>query len=179
MRRGSATGILACFLIVGVGGARASTESLGTGVAIALPLEAAGVALLHDWDWKGVEQLTFDLGATVGTALILKQIVREQRPDHSDFQSFPSDTAALAFAPAAFLWDRYGWEYGAPAYAAAAFVGYTRVDSQQHHWWDVVASAGIAWSYSHFITHRWRNPNLESEVYATPGGAYARLNYRW
>ena len=43
--------------------------------------------------------------------------IQEQRPDKSDFQSMPSDTAALAFAPAQFLWDRYGWEYGVPAYA--------------------------------------------------------------
>ena len=69
---------------------------------------------------------------TVGTAWALKHVVREQRPDHSDFQSFPSDTAALAFAPgASFLWDRYGWQVGVPAYAAAGFVGWSRVRCQK------------------------------------------------
>ena len=61
-----------------------------------------------------------DTVATVGIAYGLKQVIREQRPDGSDFKSLPSDTSALAFAPAQFLWDRYGWQYGLPAFAAAS-----------------------------------------------------------
>jgi membrane-associated phospholipid phosphatase len=151
----------------------------GKAVAIALPVFAGGVTLLHDWDWKGLGQLTLDTGLTIGTALALKQLVREQRPDKSDFRSFPSLTTAVAFAPATYLWDRYGWEYGAPATIAAGYVGYSVVDAKEHHWYDALASAGIAWTYSHFITSRWHNRHFESDVYATPGGAYVRLNYTW
>ncbi len=87
--------------------AAASTlESIGTGVAIAMPVLAAGVAYGHDQDWTGIAQLGVDTLGTVGVAYGLKHVVHEERPDHSDFQSMPSDTAALAFAPAAFLWDR-------------------------------------------------------------------------
>lgn len=154
-------------------------ESAGTDVAIALPLIAGGVTLAHDADWLGVAQLSVDTIATVGTVYALKHIVREQRPDHSDFQSFPSDTAALAFAPAAFLWDRYGWQYGAPAYAAAAFVGYSRVDSRQHHWYDVLASAGIAWGYSQVFTTRYRQRGLQSSFTATPDGAFLHMSYNF
>src|SRR6185312_8227793 len=99
------------------------SESVGTGVAIALPAIAGGITLYKD-DWMGAAQLTV---ATVGLAYGLKHVIREQRPDKSDFQSMPSDTSALAFAPAQFLWDRYGWEYGVPAYAAATFVAWSRV----------------------------------------------------
>src|SRR5579862_8685963 len=128
-------------------------ESAGTGVAIALPLVAGGISLYKD-DRTGLAQLTVDTLATVGTAYALKNIVREQRPDKSDFQSFPSDTSALAFAPAQYLWDRYGWEYGVPAYAAAVFVGWSRVDAKKHHWYDVAASAGLAFGFSKLITSR-------------------------
>jgi membrane-associated phospholipid phosphatase len=155
-------------------------KSAGTGVAVALPIVAGGIALAHDWDWTGAAQLAVDTGLTVGTALALKQFVREQRPDHSDFKSFPSDTSALAFAPAAFLWDRYGWEYGVPAYAAAAFVGYSRVDTKEHHWWDVAASAGIAWTYSRFITTEYqRRYGIYSELQASPQGAFVSVDYRF
>jgi membrane-associated phospholipid phosphatase len=154
-------------------------EQAGTDVAIAMPVIAGGITLAHDWDWSGAAQLTVDTGLTVGTALILKHLVHERRPDHSDFQSFPSDTAALAFAPAAYLWDRYGWQYGVPAYAAAAFVGYSRVEAKQHHWWDVAASAGIAMTYSHFVTARWRGDQFTSDVYTTPNGAYFKMSYRY
>jgi membrane-associated phospholipid phosphatase len=159
--------------------ADAANDSAGQAVAIAIPLAAGGVALLHDWDWQGVEQLTVDTGLTVGTALLLKQIVREQRPDKSDFHSFPSDTAALAFAPASFLWDRYGWQYGLPAYLAAGYVGYERVHSKQHHWYDVAASAAIGWGYSRLITTKFHHRRFETSIYAEPNGVFANLSYRW
>src|ERR1700742_3673776 len=119
--------LAAVLLLAATGPAFASgIESAGTGVAIALPVIAGGISLYND-DRTGLAQLTVDTVATVGTAYALKNIVREQRPDKSDFQSFPSDTSALAFAPAQYLWDRYGWEYGVPAYAAAIYTGYSRV----------------------------------------------------
>jgi membrane-associated phospholipid phosphatase len=131
------TALAILFLFVALGPAEAAKiESAGTGVAIALPLIAGGIGLYKD-DRTGLAELTVDTLATVGTAYALKNIVREQRPDKSNFQSFPSDTSALAFAPAQFLWDRYGWEYGLPAYAAASFVGYSRIDAKKHHWYDV------------------------------------------
>jgi membrane-associated phospholipid phosphatase len=106
-------------------------ETAGTIVAVALPV-AAGSITAPKHDWSGFAQLVAVTAATVGTVFTLKYVVHEERPDHSDNQSFPSDTSAVAFAPAQFLWDRYGWQYGAPAYLAAGFVGYSRVESRQH-----------------------------------------------
>ena len=158
-------------------GAHAGSADSGKAVAIAMPVIAGGVTLLHDWDWQGAKQLTADTVLTVGTALILKQIVREQRPDGSDMHSFPSDTEALAFAPAAFLWDRYGWQYGVPAYLAAGYVGYERVHSKQHHWWDVAASAGIGFAYSKLITSQYHHRRFYTDIYASSGGAYVKFGY--
>lgn len=154
-------------------------ETAGTAVALALPVATGGITLIKD-DWPGFAQFLAVTGATVGTAFLLKQVIHEDRPDHSDNKSFPSDTAALAFAPAQFLWDRYGWQYGAPAYLAAGFVGYSRVESEQHHWWDVAASAGIAFGYSKFITHVYhRQIDFQTGLYATPHAAYVSLAYRF
>jgi len=153
-------------------------ETAGTGVAILLPLVAAGITIDKD-DLPGLGELTLDTLATVGTAYGLKHFVREERPDHSDFQSFPSDTAALAFAPAQFLWDRYGWEYGVPAYAAAAFVGWSRVDAKQHHWYDVAASAGFSFISSKIFTTEFRNRRFSYSASAAPDGVSANLTYRW
>jgi membrane-associated phospholipid phosphatase len=159
--------------------ASSGIETAGRIVAFTLPVAAAGVSAAKN-DWDGVGELTLVGITTVGTAFALKHIVHEERPDHSDYQSFPSDTAALAFAPAQYLWDRYGWEYGVPAYAAAGFAGYSRVESKQHHWWDVVASAGIAFGYSQWITTTYRKPiGLSSELSATPDGAYLAFDYRF
>jgi membrane-associated phospholipid phosphatase len=151
-------------------------ENAGTDMAIALPLIAGGVSLYQD-DRTGLAQLTVDTLATVGTAYALKHVVREERPDKSDFQSFPSDTSALAFAPAQYLWDRYGWEYGLPAYAAAIFTGYSRVEAKQHHWYDVAASAGFAFGFSKVFTTRYRAPGLSYGANVSPNGGYMHLSY--
>ncbi len=150
----------------------------GEAIAIALPVAAGGISISKN-DWTGLAQMIVDTGATVGTAYALKYVVHEERPDHSDNQSFPSDTAALGFAPAQFLWDRYGWEYGAPAYAAALFVGYSRVEAKQHHVWDVAASAAIYFGYSKIFTTKFRNYNIYTSLNATPDGAYISASYRW
>lgn len=155
-----------------------NSESLGTDVAIALPIIAGGITLYKN-DWMGTAQLTVDTVATVGLAYGLKHVIKEQRPDKSDFQSMPSDTAALAFAPAQFLWDRYGWEYGLPAYGAATFVAWSRVDAQKHHWYDVAASAGISFGMSQIFTTRYRPKGLTYGVAPTNGGLYASLDYRF
>ncbi len=57
--------------------------------------------------------------------------------------SFPSGHASAAFSGASFIQKRYGWQYGIPAYLAASFVGYSRVEADQHYVEDVLAGAAI------------------------------------
>lgn len=179
MRYSSRAALFATIAVFSASAAHASgIETAGTAVAIAMPLVAGGIAFSHDQDWTGIAQLGVDTIGTVGIAYGLKHVIREERPDHSDFQSMPSDTAALAFAPAAFLWDRYGWRYGVPAYLAAAFVGYSRVDADKHHWYDVAASAGIAWGVSQIFTTEYHRP-YQVYTYATPDSAYVKVTYNF
>lgn len=159
-------------------------QDVGDGVAIALPLVAGGISLYKD-DWNGAGQLVLATAATVGTSYGLQHVVREERPycrhqPGCPDDSFPSNTSALAFAPAQYLWNRYGWEYGAPAYVAAGFAGATRIISNSHNWWDVATSGAISWTYNWIITSRYHPPeNLQSGVIATPHGAMVAVNYRW
>ena len=166
---------------VPVQSAAAATNSrigtAGTYVAIALPVVAGGIAGWKD-DWTGAKQLTAATVLTVGTVYVLKHFIKERRPDYSDYKSFPSDTSALASAPAAFLWQRYGWEYGLPAFAASTFVGYSRVHAKKHHWWDVVASTAISIGYNEMITTRFHPRNtFYSSLDASRDGVYASLHY--
>ncbi|MGH6828894.1 MAG: phosphatase PAP2 family protein, partial [Rhizomicrobium sp.] len=120
--------------------------TIGDGTAVALPILAGAVAIYKD-DWMGVAQLAAEGVLTVGTAYALKNIVRERRPDGSDYQSFPSGTTAIAASGSSFLWGRYGWEWGIPAFMATQFVSYTRVQAKEHHWYDTLASSAIAAGY--------------------------------
>lgn len=165
--------------------ASSSDEAIGKEVAVALPVIAGGITVWRH-DWTGLAQLTVSGIATVGTVYGLKQIVRECRPfatpcahGSANWDSFPSGTSAVAFVPAQFLWQRYGWEYGLPAYAAAAYVGYSRVESKEHHWWDVVASAAISIGYNEIFTARYYPRGFYSNLSASVNGVYATLHYEW
>lgn len=165
-----------CALVLAcpVAGLAASTgdknlETAGTGVAIALPIIAVGITYAHDRDWNGLGEFAISTGLTVGTALILKQIVKEPRPDHSDNQSFPSETTALSASSADYLWARYGWEYGLPASLASAFVGYSRVKAKKHHWYDVAASSVMAAGFNYAFVERYHGSNRYN-VYAETDG---------
>jgi membrane-associated phospholipid phosphatase len=154
-------------------------ETAGQIIAIALPATAAGIAYFKD-DRVGLAQLAVESVLTVGTAFALKNIVREERPNGSDFHSFPSDTTALAASGSSFLWRRYGWEYGLPAFAMTEFVSYSRVQARQHHWYDTIASSGIAFGYSYLLGTRYkRRTNIDTSLSVSPEGGMARLSYAW
>ena len=154
-------------------------ETLGTGVAIALPLVAGGISYFKG-DTMGLAQLTVETVFTVGTAYALKNIVRERRPDGSDFQSFPSDTTALAASGSSYLWGRYGWQYGLPAFAATQFVSYSRIQAKKHHWYDTLASSAIAAGYGYALTTPFkRKYNIDTSLNGSPDGGFLQMSYKW
>lgn len=80
------------------------------------------------------------------TVLALKDITKEERPDGSSNNSFPSGHTATAFAGAEFLWQEYKdksiW-YGISGYIVATGTGVFRIVNNRHWLTDVVAGAGI------------------------------------
>lgn len=78
-------------------------------------------------------------GATSG---ILEYAVNEARPNGGRY-SFPSGHAMAAFTGAEFIRKEYGWGWAAPAYVAAGFVAWWRVEADKHYAHDVVAGAAI------------------------------------
>jgi membrane-associated phospholipid phosphatase len=155
----------------------AGIETAGNVVKFALPVGAAAISLFHDDD-DGVLQMGASWVGAYGVSLLLKQFIHEERPDHSGHDSFPSDSAATAFAAAASLQVRYGWDYGLPAYALATFVGVSRVEADKHHWHDVGAGALIGWGLAELLTDRYeRFPDVQA--YASAKGAGVKAHWRW
>ncbi|WCP69187.1 LPS assembly protein LptD [Vibrio tubiashii] len=122
----------------------------GDYIQVALPLTGLFAAWLHD-DAEGAKQLTYSLATTIGIVQAGKYVVGRVRPNSSNTASFPSGHTAAAFSGAAFLQSRYGAKWGLPAYAAASFVGASRVHGNRHYADDVVAGAGIAFLTNQFF----------------------------
>ncbi len=86
------------------------------------------------------------VGVAYGGKTALKAMVNEERPDHSDYKSFPSGHAAMAFAAARSIDKEFRKEsvwIPIAGYAAATAIGVERVASDRHHWYDVVAGTGL------------------------------------
>lgn len=76
----------------------------------------------------------------------LKYTVREERPDRTASNSFPSGHTAVAFMGAEFLWQEYkdvsAW-YGIAGYTIAAGTGAFRVYNNKHWVGDIAFGAGL------------------------------------
>jgi membrane-associated phospholipid phosphatase len=147
-------------------------KTAGEILRIALPVAAGGFSLYKE-DYDGVLQLGVSELFAEGSSLVLQHFIHEQRPDKSDYKSFPSDSAAISFSAASYLQIRYGWSYGLPAYAVATFVGYSRVEAKKHNWGDVLAGAVLGWGASEITTVHYQNVRIN----ASPGYGETPLGF--
>ena len=99
----------------------------------------------HNWP-----RFIVNTGASVivafGVKTVFKKAIKEERPDHSDNKSFPSGHASMAFAAARSIDKEFRKDciwIPIAGYAAATAIGVERVVNKHHHWYDVLAGAGI------------------------------------
>lgn len=149
-------------------------RTLGDIGQIALPATGLVVAIAHK-DTTGMVQLGLAYGATLATVYALKPLVNRDRPDGGSW-SFPSGHTASAFAGAGFLQRRYGWNYGAPAYTAAWFVGLSRVYANRHWPTDVLAGAAIGIAANLIFTKPYHNVHIQTLAYKDGFGLELSFN---
>jgi membrane-associated phospholipid phosphatase len=169
-------GLVVTLLIVANSALASDTvEVAGTALEVALPVAAVGLTLGYK-DGTGTLQFGESAALTLGVTYALKYAINETRPNGGS-QSFPSGHASISFASAEFMRKRYGWEYGLPAYAAASFVAYSRVESGEHHPEDVVAGAVIGIISSYIFARPFAGwlvqPEVDARYYAI------RLSRNW
>ena len=145
--------------------------SAGDILQYVLPATAGGLTLAYR-DWKGTLQFGESVALTGGVTYGLKYAVNESRPNGGT-QSFPSAHTSISFSAAEFMRKRYGWEYGIPAYAAASFVAYSRVDAREHYAHDVLAGAAIGIISSCIFTRPYKGWRVQAEA----GDKYYGLSF--
>lgn len=145
----------------------------------ALPSIAIGIAASKG-DYTGLLQLG---GGWTGAQLAtqgVKKAFPKARPNGWCCQSAASGHTSSAFSAAAFLHHRYGWDYGLPAYAGAALVGYARIKAERHHPEDVLIGAALGIGTSYFLTNSYAPDEFRIEPTVTDDGGYGiELKWPW
>jgi len=122
-------------------------------VMVGVPIAAYFIAGSKDDD-EGQRQLLRSVAAGILVHAFIATAVNYtscgERPNGGR-HAFPSGHVALVTSGAAFLQDRYGWQYGLPAYALAGYVADVRVRTGHHRWRDAVGGLVVGWGTSKFF----------------------------
>lgn len=161
------------------------------GASVMVPLTAglflAGRAT-HDSRFRAA---TYDVAQAAIVSMTytsaLKSAAHRSRPDGSNTLSFPSGHTSSAFAMASVFDAHYGPKVGIPAYAAAAAIGLSRIESNKHHLSDVLAGATLGYLVGHSVSksnglpERGREPrfSLTPATDANGTGVGAGFSYSW
>lgn len=153
--------LLAIFVLVPPARAGNGIETAGDVLQVVLPVTAAAMTVgLRDWE--GTIQFAKAFTLTMSSTFTLKHSIDAERPNGGGL-SMPSGHTAAAFSGASFIQRRYGWRYSLPAYGAAAFVAYSRVEAEKHHVEDVIVGALLAIGSTYLITK-----HLDEGIYILP-----------
>jgi membrane-associated phospholipid phosphatase len=110
------------------------------------------------------------LNGVVTTAV--KLTASRARPNGGD-RAFPSGHSSATFASAAVLGSHYGWKVGAPAYALAGFIGWTRVRDREHWLSDVIFGSSLGLASGLTVTFGHARSSWSVAPAAVPGGGAA------
>lgn len=158
---------LTCILFYQPAYASTNIEKTGDLLQIIIPSVAYGTTFYLDDD-LGREQFYKSFATTVLITHGLKNMINKKRPNGSD-KSFPSGHTSAAFQGASFIHERYGLKYAIYAYISAAYVGYSRIESDNHYVEDVLAGAAIGIVSNIYFTTPYKgfviSPSVSNKTY--------------
>ena len=144
---------------------------------LALPASAYFLTW-HKQDEEGAWELSRSLGlAAIGT-LALNSIIDKDSPNGSSSDAFPSGHTAIAFSSAAFIQKRYGWKSGLPAYVVASYVGWLRVETDDHDSADVIGGAALGILSSYLLTRAF-DDNVRAAAWTDGKSAGLQIQVQW
>ena len=138
-------------------------EEIGHYTQLGLPLTAFGISVAKG-DTEGMIQLVKSFAVQTSIIVVGKRAFNRTRPNGGRY-SFPSGHTAVSFMSSTYIWKRYGWEYGLPTTAMAAFVGFSRfgTDEPVHYFSDVVVGCIVGVGSSWLFTRR-HESNVKVDV---------------
>jgi membrane-associated phospholipid phosphatase len=146
-----------------------------------LMLALPATAYLLTWtanDRDGAWALTRSLGLSALSTLALNSVIDKDSPNGKSDDAFPSGHSTIAFSSAAFVQRRYGWKKGIPAYLVASYVGWLRVETDDHDYADVIGGAAVGILSSYLFTEPF-NDNIRASVWADGRSGGLQIDVCW
>lgn len=147
-----------------------------------VPTAVSLITVLTKNDKEGFWQLSKSVSANLTATWILKYSINKHRPEgRTDGRAFPSGHTSCAFQGASFLQRRYGWKYGIPAYALAAYVGFSRIEgiNTRHDGWDVLSGAIVGIGSTYIFTTPYQQEHFELSFKSGNGDYLVGLTYKF
>ena len=144
---------------------------------VALPASAYLLTMIKQ-DKDGAWSLTKSLGLVAVSTLALNSIIDKDSPNGESTDAFPSGHSAIAFGSAAFIQKRYGWRPGIPAYIVASYVGWLRVETDDHDVADVMGGAALGIASSYLLTKAF-DDNVRATAWVDGKSAGLQVQVRW
>jgi len=137
-------------------------ESYGDTAQIIMPLSALYISI-SEKDYKGSLQFSESFTFAHGSTLLLKNIIKEKRPDGKSNLFLMAYMSA--FSSAAFIDQRYNKTYKYWYYGTAVLVGISMITSRRHYTHDVMAGALIGIYSNKIFTKKINKTNLSITPY--------------
>ena len=173
-RKATVTAVLFCLLNIATA-ARGQSDIAVHIVMSIIPVSAFAKVYMDD-NSEGQKQYWRNLLAnqllTSAARVGFDETSWGERPTGNPY-GFPSGHVAFAGSGASFFQERYGWQYGVPAWLATGYVAWARVENG-HHWArDVIAAAALSYGVGLlFVTP-------ESAAHLAPVVGPEFLGLRW
>lgn len=164
-------------LTLHVSSADADKDTQADVLMLALPASAY-LLTLNKQDRQGAWALAKSLGLSAAGTLVLNSIIDKDAPNGSSSHAFPSGHAAIAFGSAAFIQRRYGWRPGIPAYLVAAYVGWLRIETDDHDTADIIGGTAVGIISSYLLTKPF-DDNVRASAWTDGKSAGLQIQVRW
>ncbi len=153
------------------------TEDVGDDVQKLIILASLGTSIFYEEGNEGTYQFLKAFATSQVLVHQIKELTDKTRPNGKCCNSFPSGHASASFTSAAFIHDRYGWEYALPAYIASTYVSYSRVYADKHFEKDVVAGAIIGLISGFYFTDKYEDIKILPIVTDKQVGVHFSMNF--
>lgn len=153
------------------------TESAGNDIQHLILAAGLGASIFYEEGNEGTYQFFKSFIASQLFVFELKNQVNKTRPNGKCCNSFPSGHASASFVGAAFIHNRYGWEYAVPAYVLASYVSYSRVYADKHYLEDVVVGAAIGLASGFYFTDEYKKINVIPVITDKQVGIYFSMTF--